>query len=174
MFLKIELYPSCLYSEYGSHDWLPTKCATKNLSLQILLPDKFLDFAWFSLRQTHKRFQDWDFLAYIYKLLWFCNTRHVQFKRLGETIIQVTLDGLNSDLSKFSISRSKTAVPFFYSIKQSKFTRTHYLSNFGSLEVLYLSNQDLGPVIHISLFFTLNLSKSGRLYTPVKRVIDEF
>ena len=83
--------------------------------------------------------------------------------------IQVTLDGSNSDLSKFLISRSETAVPFFYSIKLSKFTP--YLSNFRSLEVLYLSNQDLGPVTHISLFFTLHLSKLGRLYTPVKRVI---
>ena len=83
--------------------------------------------------------------------------------------LQVTLDGSNSDLSKFSISRSETAVPFFYSIKLSKFTP--YLSNFRSLEVLYFSNQDLGPVTHISLFFTLHLSKSGRLYTPVERVI---
>ena len=32
---------------------------------------------------------------------------------------QVTLDGLNSDTSKFSISRSKTAFPFFYSINYS-------------------------------------------------------
>ena len=54
-------------------------------------------------------------------------------------------------------------------MKLSKFTP--YLSNLQSLEVLYLSNQDLGPVTHISLFFTLHLSKSGRLYTPVKRVI---
>ena len=29
-------------------------------------------------------------------------------------LIQVTLDGSNSDLSKFSISRSKAAVPFFF------------------------------------------------------------
>ena len=65
-------------------------------------------------------------------------------------LIQVTLEVLNSDLSKFSISRSKTAVPFFYSIKLSKFTP--YLSNFRSLEVLYLSNQDLGPVTHIFVF----------------------
>ena len=84
--------------------------------------------------------------------------------------IQVTLDGPNSDPSKFSISRSKTAVPFFYSIKLSKLTP--YLSNFRSLEVLYLSNQDLGPLTHISLFFTLHLLKSGSLYTPVKRVIN--
>ena len=72
-------------------------------------------------------------------------------------------------MARTPISRSKTAVPFFYSMKLSKFTP--YLSNFQSLEVLYLSNQDLGPVTHISLFFTLHLSKSGRLYTPVKRVI---
>ena len=32
---------------------------------------------------------------------------------LNQSLIQVTLDGSNSDLSKFSISRSKTAVPFF-------------------------------------------------------------
>ena len=77
--------------------------------------------------------------------------------------IQVTLDGSNSDLSKFSIARSKSAVPLFYTIKLSKFTP--YLSNFRSLEVLYLSNQDLGPVVHISLFFTLHLSKSGVIIT---------
>ena len=58
---------------------------------------------------------------------------------------------------------------FFYSIKPSKFTP--YISNFQSLGVLYLSNQNLGPVPHISLFFTLLLSKSGRFYTPVKCVI---
>ena len=53
-------------------------------------------------------------------------------------VIQATLDGSNSDLSKFSIRRSKTAVPFFFSIKQSKFTPD--LSNSRSLEVLNLSN----------------------------------
>ena len=94
---------------------------------------------------------------------------HPALHQESEFIIQVTLDGSNSDLSKFSISQSKTAVPFFNSIKLSKFTP--YLENFRSLEVLFLSNQDLGPVIHISLFFTLHLSKSGRLYTPIKRVI---
>ena len=31
--------------------------------------------------------------------------------------LQVTLEGSNFDLLKFSISRSKTAVPYFYSIK---------------------------------------------------------
>ena len=72
-------------------------------------------------------------------------------------------------MARTPISLSETAVPFFYSIKLSKFTP--YLSNFRSLEVLYLSNQDLGPVTHISMFFTLHLSKSGPLYTPVKRVI---
>ena len=35
---------------------------------------------------------------------------------LNIKVIQVTLDGSNSDLSKFSISRSKAAVPFFFSI----------------------------------------------------------
>ena len=78
-----------------------------------------------------------------------------------EVAVQVSISGL----LKFLISRSKTAVPFFYSIKLSKFTP--YLWNFRSLEVLYLSNQDLGPITHISLFITLHLSKSsGRLYTP--------
>ena len=70
---------------------------------------------------------------------------HVRLKTLlaqpmtfNKIIIQVTLDGSNSDLSKFSISLSKTAVPFFLSILQSKFTPD--LSNFRSLEVLNLSN----------------------------------
>ena len=47
--------------------------------------------------------------------------------------LQVTLEGSNFDLSKFLISWSKTAVPYFYSIKLSKFTP--YLLNFRSLEV---------------------------------------
>ena len=81
--------------------------------------------------------------------------------------IQVTRDGSHSDLSKFLITQSKTAVPFFNSIKLSKFTP--YFSNFQSLKVLYLLNQDLGPVTHISLFFTLHLEKSGRLCTLVSQ-----
>ena len=77
--------------------------------------------------------------------------------------IQVTLDGSNSDLSKFSISRSETAVLFFYSIKPSKFTP--YLSNFRSLEVLYLSNQDLGPVTHFIVFYSPSLEVGSLVHT---------
>ena len=69
-------------------------------------------------------------------------------------VIQVTLDGSNSDLSKWNCG------PIFLLYK----TKQIYSL---SLEVLYLSNQDLSPVTNISLFFTLHLSMSGRLYTPV-------
>ena len=81
--------------------------------------------------------------------------------------LQVTLE-LQSlkvlDLSKLNRG------PFFYPIKHNKFTP--YLLNSRSLEVLYLSKQDLGPVTHISLFLTLHLSKSGRLYTLVSQACN--
>ena len=53
-------------------------------------------------------------------------------------------------MARIPISRSKNAVPLFYSIKLSK--STPYFSNFPSLELLDISNHDLGPVTHISLF----------------------
>ena len=68
----------------------------------------------------------------------------------------------------FSISRSKTVVPCFYSIKQINLLPISWTSELQSS--LSLEPWPRSRNTHF-MFFTLHLSKSGHLYTPVKHVI---
>ena len=72
--------------------------------------------------------------------------------------VQVTRDGSNSDLSKFSISRSKTAVPFFFSLYNKAnllpISRTPDLSKFS------ISRTKGWVRLHKFHCFSLSISRS--------------
>ena len=71
-------------------------------------------------------------------------------------------------MARTPISRSKTVVPCFYSIKQINLLPISWTSDLQSS--LSPEPPARSRNTHF-MFFTLHLSKSGHLYTPVKHVI---
>ena len=80
--------------------------------------------------------------------------------------IQVTLDGSNSDLSKFSISLSKTAVPFF-----SLYNKANLLPISRSSQSLELSPRSryTHSIVFHSQSLEVLIANTG---SPIKRVIN--
>ena len=77
-------------------------------------------------------------------------------------LVQVTLDGSNSDLLNFLISLSKTPVWCHSFINK---TEQFYST---SVEVFNLFSQELGPFSHITLFLLLIfLSPDSPVFIPV-------